>query len=100
MRRKKPWRAWRIYNIYYIIKYSANFLCLGQVIRANQAVRKISPRTTYAQATHEIIPTSSPIEGTANKWTAKAKDKTTWHNLIKAWWKETQQSQTIYQQWK
>jgi hypothetical protein len=49
---------------------------------------QISPRTTYAQAIHEIIPTSSPIEGAANKWTAKAKDKTTWRNLIKAWWKE------------
>jgi hypothetical protein len=49
---------------------------------------QISPTTTYAQPIHEIIPTSSPIEGAANKWTAKAKDKTTWHNLIKAWWKE------------
>jgi hypothetical protein len=29
---------------------------------------QISPRTTYAQAIHEIIPTSSPIEGAANKW--------------------------------
>jgi hypothetical protein len=49
---------------------------------------QILPRTTYAQVIHKIIPTSSPIEGAANKWTAKAKDKTTWHNLIKAWRKE------------
>jgi hypothetical protein len=45
------------------------------------------PKTTYAQAIHEIIPiipTSSPINGTANKWAEKAKDITTWCNLIKA----------------
>jgi hypothetical protein len=44
---------------------------------------KILPRATYAQAIHEIIPTSSPIKGAASKWTAKATDKTTWRNLIK-----------------
>jgi hypothetical protein len=53
---------------------------------------QILPRTTYAQAIHEIIPTSSAIECAANKWTAKAKDKTTWRNLMKTWWEEIQQS--------
>ena len=47
---------------------------------------QILPRTTYAQAIHEIIPTSSAIEGAANKWTAAAKNKTMWHKLIKTWW--------------
>jgi hypothetical protein len=47
-----------------------------------------SPRT--AQAIHELIPTSSPIEGAAAVISGeqKAKDKTTWRNLIKTWWEE------------
>jgi hypothetical protein len=48
---------------------------------------QISPRNTYAQAIHCIIPLCDPVAGIAKTWITTAKNKKDWRSKIRSWWK-------------
>ena len=63
-------------------------LCMSWTHHPRKVGRpQISPRTTYAQAIHAIIPLCDPAQGTAKTWVTVAKDKVDWRSKIWEWWK-------------